>query len=172
MKRDDLVSPLYGGNKIRRFELVLAEAQASGARRIVTVGGLASTQVMATVLFGKALGFDVRAVLFDQPLTRFAQDSVAGFAQAGAELVYGGGYASTFVRAWRAHHRERGNYFLFPGASGPLANVGYIDAMLELGRQVERGEAPKPDVIVLPTDRKSTRLNSSHSTLSRMPSSA
>ncbi len=160
MKRDDLASPLYGGNKIRRFEFVFADAKQRGAKRIVTVGGIASTQVMATVLFGKELGFDVRAVLFDQPLTRFAQRSVAGFAQAGAELVYGGGYAGTIVRAFRAQRRraasEPHNYFIFPGASGPRANVGYIDAMLELGRQVERGEAPRPDVIVLPTGSSGT----------------
>lgn len=156
MKRDDLISPIYGGNKVRRFELVFGKALARGAKRIVTVGGIASTQVMATVLFAKAHGLDVRAVLFDQPLTRFARESVAGYALAGAELVYGGGYASTIAKAVWAQNRERGNYFIFPGASGPLANVGYVDAMLELGRQVERGEAEKPDVIVLPTGSSGT----------------
>src|SRR5262249_16377164 len=44
MKRDDLISPLYGGNKVRRYEFVLADALARGARAIVTTGGLASTQ--------------------------------------------------------------------------------------------------------------------------------
>jgi D-cysteine desulfhydrase len=156
MKRDDLVSTLYGGNKVRRFELVFGEALAQGKKRIVTVGGIASTQVMATVLFARSLGLPVRAVLFDQPLTRFAQDSLAGYAAAGAELVYGGGYAGTFVRALVAQQRGDGNYFLFPGASGPLANVGYVDAMLELGLQVERGEAERPDVIVLPTGSSGT----------------
>jgi len=156
MKRDDLVSPLYGGNKVRRFELVFGRALARGAKRIVTVGGIASTQVMATVLFARELGLPVRAVLFDQPLTRFARESVAGYALAGAELVYGGGYGGTVARAVWAQNRERGNYFIFPGASGPLANVGYVDAMLELGRQVDRGEAERPDVIVLPTGSSGT----------------
>lgn len=156
MKRDDLISPVYGGNKVRRFELVFGRALARGAKRIVTVGGIASTQVMATILFAKAHGIPVRAVLFDQPLTRFARESVAAFALAGAELVYGGGYPGTFAKAVWAQNRERGNYFVFPGASGPLANVGYVDAMLELGRQVERGEAEIPDVIVLPTGSSGT----------------
>ena len=40
MKRDDLVSPLYGGNKIRRYEFLLADARAKGADRLVTAGGL------------------------------------------------------------------------------------------------------------------------------------
>jgi 1-aminocyclopropane-1-carboxylate deaminase/D-cysteine desulfhydrase-like pyridoxal-dependent ACC family enzyme len=37
-----------------------------------------------------------------------------------------------------------------PGAASPRANLGYVDAMLELAAQVDRGEMPRPDVIVLP----------------------
>jgi D-cysteine desulfhydrase len=150
MKRDDLVAPLYGGNKVRRYEFLLADAKAKGARRIVTAGGIASTQVMATALFGRALGFEVRAVLFDQPITEFARATVLGFVEAGAELVRGGSYAGTAWRLWRATRRERDNYLVLPGAASPLANLGYVDAMLELSLQVERGEAPRPDVILLP----------------------
>src|SRR5262249_18757266 len=75
-KRDDRVSPIYGGNKIRRFEFLLADAEDRGAQSLVTVGGLASTQVMATVLFGKRLGFDVHAALFEQPITSFARSAL------------------------------------------------------------------------------------------------
>ena len=156
MKRDDLVSPLYGGNKVRRYEYVLADAKARNAKRIVTIGGLASTQAMASTLFGRALGFEVCVVLFDQPVTRFARDSVRGFVSAGAEVVYGGGYVMTATRAWRAMRRGADNYFIMPGAAGALANLGYIDAMLELAQQVERGEMPRPDVIVLPTGSSGT----------------
>ena len=156
MKRDDLISPLYGGNKVRRYEYLLAEARARNARRIVTVGGLASTQAMATTLFGRALGFEVCVVLFDQPVTRFARDSVRGFVANGADVVYGGGYVMTGLRAWRAMQRGSDNYFIMAGAAGPLANLGYVDAMLELAKQVERGEMPRPDVIVLPTGSSGT----------------
>src|SRR5262249_15435733 len=31
------------------------------------------------------------------------------------------------------------------------ANLGYVDAMLELAQQIERGDLPRPDRIVLPT---------------------
>jgi D-cysteine desulfhydrase len=157
MKRDDLISPLYGGNKVRRYEFMLADAKRRGKRRLVTVGGLASTQAMATALFGRALGFEVRLVLFDQPVTRFALDAVRGFVASGAEVIYGGGYAMTAWQAYRAQRRGRDdNYFIMPGAAGALANLGYVDAMLELQQQVERGEAPRPDVIVLPTGSSGT----------------
>jgi D-cysteine desulfhydrase len=156
MKRDDLVSPLYGGNKVRRYEFVLADAKAKGARRIVTAGGIASTQVMATALFGRELGFEVCAVLFDQPVTEFARQAIVGFVDAGAELVRGGGYLMTALRTMRAMRDGKGNYLILPGAANALANLGYVDAMLELGQQVERGQAPRPDVIVLPTGSSGT----------------
>ncbi|MDQ3032344.1 MAG: pyridoxal-phosphate dependent enzyme [Myxococcota bacterium] len=158
IKRDDLVSPLYGGNKVRRYEFVLADAEAKGARRIVTAGGIASTQVMATALFGRALGLAVRVVLFDQPITRFAKQALLIDADAGAELVWGGNYVTTALRTIEGLARDRrdGNYLILPGASNPVANVGYVDAMLELAQQVERGELPRPDAIVLPTGSSGT----------------
>lgn len=151
IKRDDRVSPLYGGNKVRRFEYLLADAAARGARELVTVGGLASTQVTATVLFGRAHGFGVRAVLFDQPLTPFVRRALLAGATAGGLLVHGGGYARTAWRTLGALRAADRPYFVAPGASGPIAILGYVDAMLELGEQVRRGEAPRPDVIVVPS---------------------
>lgn len=154
MKRDDLASPLYGGNKVRRYEFVLAEAEALGKKRIVTAGGVASTQAMATALFGQALGIPVRIVLFDQPITRFGQDAVLVDADAGAELVWGGNYVTTIWRTWRSLDPD--SYLILPGAANALANLGYIDAMIELSDQVARGEMPRPDAIVLPTGSSGT----------------
>ena len=154
VKRDDLASPLYGGNKVRRYEFVLADAMAQGKKRIVTAGGLASTQAMATALYGAALGLPVRIVLFDQPITRFAKDALLTDADAGAELVWGGGYLSTAWRTWRSLDRD--SYLILPGAANPLANLGYLDAMIELGDQVARGEMPRPAAIVLPTGSSGT----------------
>lgn len=150
IKRDDLVSPLYGGNKVRRFEFLFADAEAKGRRTLVTVGGLASTQVTATILFGKALGFEVAAVFFDQPITDFLRGAIALDVAARPVLVYGGSYAGTALRTWTSYRKLDRPYFIAPGASSPLALLGYVDAMLELGEQVERGEMPRPDRIVLP----------------------
>ena len=151
MKRDDLASPLYGGNKIRRYEFVLADAIARGAKRVVTAGGIASTQVMATATFCQALDLELTAVLFDQDLTRFAQQALRVNASAGARLVRGGGYAPTALRLLGTLARQRDAYFIAPGASHALANIGYVDAMLELAAQVAQGLCPRPDVIVVPT---------------------
>jgi D-cysteine desulfhydrase len=151
IKRDDCVSQIYGGNKIRRFEWVLAAARERGARRLVTVGGLGSTQVTATALIGASEGFAVSAVLFDQPVTDFVRRAVRADLAAGAQLIYGGSYVRSAWRTLAALRDQPRTYFVFPGASGPLANLGYIDAMFELGEQVAVGACPRPDFIVVPT---------------------
>jgi len=150
IKRDDLVSPLYGGNKVRRFEFLFAEAEAKGRKTLVTVGGLASTQATATILFGKALGFEVAAILFDQPVTSYARSALALDAAVDPVLVYGGSYAATAWRTLATYRKLDRPYLIPPGASSPLGLLGYVDAMLELGEQVKRGEMPRPDRIVLP----------------------
>ncbi len=155
MKRDDLVSPLYGGNKVRRYEFVLADVIARGSRHIVTTGGLASTQVTATALFARLLSLELTAVMFDQPVTRFAKQALLTNAAAGARLLHGGGYARTAAVTWREQRRPD-RYLILPGAPTPLANIGYVDAMLELDAQVRRGELPRPDHIVLPTGSSGT----------------
>jgi len=155
-KRDDLANALYGGNKVRRYEFVLADALQRDAGRLVTVGGLASTQVMATALFGKAVGLPVTAVLADQPATLFLRQALLVDAGADATLIRGYSYVGTAVRALAVLRKTKRPYFIPPGASNPLANIGYIDAMLELDAQVRNGELPRPDVIVLPNGSSGT----------------
>ena len=156
MKRDDQISSLYGGNKVRRYEYLLADARAKGAKHLVTAGGIASTQMMATAIFGKALGFEVHGVLYGQPVTNFARESILGFVEAGADLTWGGNYVLAAFRTLALLRRYSDSYLILPGAGTALANLGYVDAMLELAQQVERGEAKRPDVIVLPAGSSGT----------------
>lgn len=150
VKRDDLASPLYGGNKVRRWEWLLAEAIERGKTDVLTVGGLGSTQVTSLAVHGAQAGLRVTGVLFDQPRAPFVEEALALDERAGAEIVRGGGYAGTaWATAREILKRRRRVAVIAPGASGPLANVAYVDAMLELGRQVERGEAPRPDRILV-----------------------
>src|SRR5262245_13588201 len=72
VKRDDLSGELYGGNKIRKLELLLAAARDAGKDTIVTTGGVGSHHVLATALYGRRLGFEVGAILTPQPLTEHA----------------------------------------------------------------------------------------------------
>ncbi len=149
-KREDRSSAIYGGNKVRRLELLFGAANERGARTILTAGGLASTQVTATIVHGVRLGFDVRAVLFDQPETPFVRESLAMNVRAGGRLVHGGSYARTAALFLREEARAFRPFVILPGASTPLCNLSYVDAMLEVAASVERGELPRPTRIVAP----------------------
>lgn len=149
VKRDDLVSPLYGGNKVRRWEWLLGEAKDRGVETLITVGGLGSTQVTSLTAHGTANGFDVVGVLFDQPWSPFVDEALSLDERFGARTVRAGGYARTALRTISEVLRSRRRLVVAPGASGPLLNVAYVDALLELARQVERGELPRPDRIVV-----------------------
>ncbi|KAL3910042.1 MAG: hypothetical protein SGARI_002310, partial [Bacillariaceae sp.] len=64
VKREDLISPLYGGNKVRTLQHQLAvceakrEAGQKAYRHIVTLGSGGSNNVLATVVHARALGWD------------------------------------------------------------------------------------------------------------------
>jgi D-cysteine desulfhydrase len=152
MKRDDLSAISYGGNKVRRYEFLFAHARALGADTLVTVGGLASTQATATAVLGPTHGFKVALALYDQPVTDFALDALRTDAQCGASMVRAGNFVTAMARAGAECLRgaRKSRYFIAPGASSARANLGYVDAMLELGAQVDRGECPRPDAIVAP----------------------
>lgn len=152
MKRDDLVCSLYGGNKVRRYEFLLARAKAQGARTIFTLGGLASTQATATAVLARSLGFDVRLILYNQPITEFAREALLINAKVGASMHRSSNFVTAAARLLyelsQTPPSER--FVIEPGASSARANLGYIDAMLELGAQVDAGLCPRPDAILVP----------------------
>ena len=67
MKRDDLLSFGLGGNKVRKLQTVIAEAQAAGADTLITAGGLQSNHCRVTAAAGAACGLGVVLVLNGAP---------------------------------------------------------------------------------------------------------
>ncbi len=153
-KRDDLSSPLYGGNKVRKLEHVLAEAQLLGARSLLTVGGLGSNQCLATAIHGARLGMKTDLCLFDQPITEHVRQNLLGDAAAGARFVYAGSYVGTAVAGIRRYLARRGEdvrpYYIPPGATSPLGDIGYVSAAFELAEQVRSGALSEPDTLFVP----------------------
>lgn len=152
MKRDDLVCRWYGGNKVRRYEFLFAQAKARGASTLYTMGGLASTQCTATAVLGARYGFQVHLVLYHQPITEFAREALCINADAGAVMHRARNFVTAVAKlAYELGRAPKGEAFVIePGASSALANLGYIDAMLELSVQVRTGACPRPDAIVVP----------------------
>ena len=58
VKRDDAIPFGFGGNKVRKLALVVAEAMATGADTLVTVGGVQSNHMRVTASLAARLGLD------------------------------------------------------------------------------------------------------------------
>jgi len=65
IKRDDCTGLAGGGNKTRKLEYLLADAQQQGADILVTTGGLQSNHARQTAAAAAKFGFDCELVLDD-----------------------------------------------------------------------------------------------------------
>ncbi len=147
IKRDDRVSDLYGGNKVRKLEHLLGGARAAGKTRLLTLGAAGSHQVVATALYGKREGFTVEAVLVPQPSSEHARQNLrAALAQGLRATVASSWPAAPAVVASRL---GRDAYFVPLGGSNALGSLGFVEAAKELAVQVAEGAMPEPDVVVV-----------------------
>ena len=66
VKRDDKTGLAMSGNKIRKLEFVIAEAQKQGANLLITCGGIQSNHARATAVAARKLGMESWLVLRGQ----------------------------------------------------------------------------------------------------------
>lgn len=67
VKRDDLTGLAFGGNKTRKLEFLIAEAQTIGAKTLITAGALQSNHCRQTAAAAARFGFDCILVLVGEP---------------------------------------------------------------------------------------------------------
>jgi D-cysteine desulfhydrase family pyridoxal phosphate-dependent enzyme len=146
VKRDDQTGLAFGGNKIRKLELVLAEAQAVGARTLVTTGSVQSNHYRQTAALAARFGLDCILVLYGSPTESISGNLLLDHLL-GAEIVWTEfanrqqEFERVFQQAWDAGRRP---YKIPLGASTPLGTVGYTVAFEEMLAQNFQ-----PDAIVL-----------------------
>lgn len=154
IKRDDRTAELYGGNKVRKLEFLLAQARAERADTIVTTGALGSHHVLATALYGARTGFEVHAVMMPQARTPHVIDNARADLAAGAILHPIPSYAllpaamATLVAKLKLQKKRL--FVIGPGGSDAAGVLGYVEAGLEIGQQLVQGDAPEPDAIYCP----------------------
>jgi 1-aminocyclopropane-1-carboxylate deaminase/D-cysteine desulfhydrase-like pyridoxal-dependent ACC family enzyme len=151
LKGDDLSSPLYGGNKVRKLEYLLADARAAGAGRLITTGVVGSHHCLATSVHGRRLGLPTSLVVFPQPMTPHAAE-MAALNRAWADEVRECSTFATqpFVEAALRWRRRRDRPYVIPGGgSSALGALGYVSGALELAGQVRGGEMPRPATIAV-----------------------
>lgn len=152
IKRDDMSSNIYGGNKVRKLEYIFADAKKKNSKKVLSVGGIGSNHTLAVTLLGKELGFQSMHLLFEQPLTEHVRENLLTEFYFGAELHYTGGYVNTALTGLSLLLKEKfkeGNYpyFVPPGGSNPLGTVGFTNGAFELKKQIDNGELPEPEII-------------------------
>jgi D-cysteine desulfhydrase len=151
VKRDDLTAPRYGGNKVRKLEYLLAQAQGRGADTLITTGTLGSHHVFATALYGREHGFETHAVLMPEPFHPNVEESLRADLAVGAKLTTATSVpqvlrsmAELAVRLRLLGQRP----FIVPlGGSTPHGALGLVSAGLELATQIDAGLCPDPDAI-------------------------
>ncbi len=151
VKRDDLSSPVYGGNKVRTLELLFGDARARGASRVYATGAFGSNHATATVLHAPRAGFESGVVLFPQPVSTTASDNLrVSLARTDDRVLVPhwsflpAGMLAASLRARRSGGRA---YVMRPGGATPLGALGYVSGALELALQVRAGELPSPRAI-------------------------
>jgi D-cysteine desulfhydrase len=150
VKNDGLYGSVYGGNKARKLEFILADALRRGSRTIITFGAIGTNHGLATALYAREQGLRTVLLLVDQPITDRVRNQVWRLHEAGAALyrartVRRAAAMTPFVMLRHADwRRARLPYFLPTGGSSPLGAVGFVNAALELADQVAAGELPEP----------------------------
>jgi D-cysteine desulfhydrase len=150
VKNDGLYGGVYGGNKARKLEFILADALRRGSRTIITFGAIGTNHGLATALYAREQGLRTVLLLVDQPVTDRVRTQVWRLHQSGAVLHRTRTVPRTAALAllamlryadWR---RARLPYLLPTGGSSPLGAVGFVNAALELADQIAAGELPEP----------------------------
>ncbi len=156
LKDDSHSHPIYGGNKPRKLEYLLARIK-NKKQSVVTFGFESSNHALASVYHCSQHGIPCHLVLVRGPAGLAPSDEILKEKKlklmqkiaASIETV------DSYTKAARVGTKKwllgLGKIRLIPpGGSNALGTLGYVRAALELAEQIERGELPMPKVIFVP----------------------
>ena len=158
VKRDDQTGLAFGGNKTRKLEFLVAEAQEQGARMLISAGAIQSNHCRQTAAAAARFGFECTLVLTgdapSQPSANFLLDQHIGAQKVtvtdrkNRDRIL----QETFDKATADGKKP---YLVPYGGSSPTGALGYAFAMQELMEQKPcEGSEPSqgcPDWIVFGT---------------------
>jgi len=148
IKRDDLSSASFGGNKVRALEFLLGSV--SEGDTVLTIGGEGSTHVLATAYHAARLGAETHAVRWHHEMNEMAITVSARAREMCSGVTTTRTIVGAFVRAgWRRAVGTR-THWVPLGGSSPLGTLGHVNAGLELACQIRDGLLPLPRQVVVP----------------------
>lgn len=145
-------SRLFGGNKVRKLEFILADALAHNAQAVLTFGCAGSNHLVSTSVYADKVGLRSIGIVKDQPNSETVQRNLLLHIRYNTELIYAESVEASYYCAADAFFNEKNKTEQFPyiiptGGSTPLGVLGYINAIFELKEQIKEGTMPKPDTI-------------------------
>lgn len=164
VKRDDCTGLSTGGNKTRKLEFLMAEAQEAGADCVITQGATQSNHARQTAAASARLGFDCYVLLEDR--TGYTDSDYTSNGNVLLDRLHGatidrrpGGadmQAEMEALADRLRAEGRHPYVMPGGGSTPVGALGYVNCALELVRQAEDSDL-KIDALVHATGSAGTQ---------------
>ncbi|NUN16281.1 MAG: pyridoxal-phosphate dependent enzyme [Myxococcales bacterium] len=158
VKRDDRSGLLYGGNKVRKLEYLLADAVKTRHTTVLTIGPAGSNHVLATATYAQAIGLNAVAVIFPRVDTPAVRRNLVATLRAGADVrpcrsaltVPLGWLEGAAIAACAETDDPQAKilaYNIPAGGSSPVGCVGYFEAFLELMEQFRSMGKPIPSRI-------------------------
>lgn len=148
IKRDDCTGLSTGGNKTRKLEFLMAEAELQGADMVMTQGATQSNHARQTAAFAAKLGMDCHILLEDRTGSNNANYNHNGnvlldhLHGATTEKRAGGLDMNAEMEAVADKFRADGRkvYTIPGGGSNPTGALGYVNCAFELvGQANDRG---------------------------------
>ena len=137
IKRDDLTGLGLGGNKVRKLEYLLADAQRKGARVVFTTGGAQSNHAMLTAAAAGRLGMRPILILKKRGVTDCLGNQLLERLM-GTEVLFmdTDDYDDIYAEMDRMGDRLGVPYYKIPcGGSNALGSLGYVDCAREIHEQ-------------------------------------
>jgi D-cysteine desulfhydrase len=142
IKRDDVMGPGMGGNKVRKLEYLLAEAHQRGAKKVVTFGGLQSNHARLTAASACKLSMQPHLFYFEhRPQKKNGNLMLNQLFGAKMYFIPIGGNSGmsleTTIRLVRLVSLllVGRHYFIPVGGHSWLGCLGYVRAAIELDQQ-------------------------------------
>ncbi|HEY69975.1 MAG TPA: D-cysteine desulfhydrase family protein [Anaerolineae bacterium] len=137
IKRDDQTGLALGGNKVRKLEFLLAEAQTLGAQTLITTGAAQSNHCRQTAGAAAKQGFACILVLAGHPPSQ-TTGNVLLDNLLGAEIVWSGDreVGQVFQETFKQAQQDGRQPYMVPyGGSSPVGAAAYAAAIGELMEQ-------------------------------------
>lgn len=143
IKRDDCTGLSTGGNKTRKLEFLMAEAQALGADCVMTQGATQSNHARQTAAFAAKLGMDCHLLLEDR--TGYTDPAYTANGNVLLDVLHGASYETrgpdldmhAEMESVADERRAEGQkvYTIPGGGSNPTGALGYVNCAFELVAQ-------------------------------------